>query len=105
MPHILDLVRFLIVCVLAFMFVGVSQAHAQSGSASPSKLVGIELLGRAALYSVNYERSIVRRIGLGVGLATLSGRGWWGSSTRITTMSLPMYVSSNPFGETHSLYV
>jgi hypothetical protein len=105
MPHVWDLVRFLVVCVLAFTFIVVSPAHAQTGSASPSNLVGVELLGRAVLYSVNYERSIARRIGLGIGVATVSVRGWWISSTRTTTMFLPMYVSLNPLGDTHSLYV
>jgi len=82
----LTLVRFSMVCVVAFMFVVVSQAHAQTGSASPSNLVGVELLGRAALYSINYERSIARPFGLGIGLATLSVRDWWISSTKTTTI-------------------
>ena len=59
------------------------------GQSVPRNLFGIELLGRGALYSVNYERLLTDRIGAGGGIAVLrvSGAQIFGASQRTTTLA------------------
>src|SRR5207249_2958699 len=64
---------------------------------SQPNFVGAELLGRAGIYSANYERSITSRVAFGSGLAYWHFDG--------DTFIVPMYVSATPIGATHSLYV
>ncbi len=64
---------------------------------SQPNFVGAELLGRAGIYSANYERSLTSRIALGSGLA------YWHFDGK--TFIVPMYVSATPIGTTHSLYL
>jgi hypothetical protein len=64
---------------------------------SQPNFVGVELLGRAGIYSANYERSLNSRIALGSGLA------YWHLDGN--TFIAPMYVSATPIGTTHSLYL
>ena len=77
------------------------------GQSVPRNLFGIELLGRGALYSVNYERLLTDRIGAGGGIAVLrvSGAQIFGASQRTTTLVMPTYVSWTPVGRTHSPYL
>ena len=72
-------------------------AEAQSSTGDPN-LIGVELLGRAGIYSVNYERLIARGAGLGAGFA------YWGGSTDHAVL-VPLYASWTPIGQTHSLYL
>jgi len=74
----------------------VTLAQGQSLADRPN-LAGIDFLGRALLYSTNYERYL-GRVGLGVGV------GSWRSSTE-TILIVPLYVSFRPIGETNSLYL
>ena len=62
-----------------------------------SNFVGAELLGRAGIYSFNYERSLSSRIALGSVLAYWHFDG--------NTFIVPMYVSATPIGTAHSLYL
>src|SRR6186713_702869 len=59
------------------------------GQSVPRNLFGIELLGRGALYSVNYERLLTDRIGAGGGIAVhrVSGAGLFEASQRTTTLA------------------
>ncbi len=70
----------------------VSPARAQKN------VVSLELLGRSSLYSVNYERSLAPRFGVGAGIAELN----FGNQN---AMIVPLYVSATPIGSQHSLYV
>jgi len=54
----------------------------------------VEFGGRALLYSINYERFITPKIGVGVGAGAF-GVGW----------AFPAYVSFVPVGNIHSLYL
>ena len=78
----------------------VSPADAQPVRRSQPNVAGVELLGRALIYSVNYERYVKERLGIGVGIAVWDSTGE-GSSAAV----VPLYVSLNPIGETHSLYI
>jgi len=75
--------------------------------AVPRNLMGGELLGRGVLYSINYERLLTNRIGVGGGIAVLSvsGAGLFAPSSRSTGLILPTYVSWTPVGRTHSPYL
>ena len=72
-------------------------AQAQTVSQSEPNLIGVELLGRAFLYSVNYERNITQRFGIGVGMAT------WEIDNRLIGL-FPMYLSVTPIGHKHRPY-
>jgi hypothetical protein len=61
-------------------------------------LLGGEVLGRAMVYSVNYERTLGARFGAGAGVA------FWGNGEENLTL-IPLYLSSTPVGRTHALYV
>jgi hypothetical protein len=61
-------------------------------------LVGVELLGRGLIYSVNYERNLTQRTGLGVGVA------YWSIDKAHITI-VPLFASWNPIGDRHSLYL
>src|SRR5688572_28406503 len=62
-----------------------------------SNVVGIEILGRALLYSANYERHF-NRLGVGAGVAL------WSISSD-TVVIVPMYASYRPIGSINSLYL
>ena len=70
-----------------------SMSHAQEN------IVSVELLGRAAIYSVNYEHYFSRRFGAGAGIAI------WGWGSGEFTYIVPAYLSVNPIGDKHSLYL
>jgi hypothetical protein len=57
-----------------------------------------QFLGRGILYTLNYERYFSARIGAGVGLMAI------GSSDATFTL-IPVYLSLNPVGDIHSLYL
>jgi len=64
-------------------------------------IVSGELVGRAPLLSVGYERYLTSRIGVGTGIGyfpvILQGdRAWW---------TFPLYLSIIPAGDTHSPYL
>jgi hypothetical protein len=61
-------------------------------------LVSGELGGRGIIYSVNYERYLTGRVGIGAGLMG------FGTSDGAVAL-IPLYVSLNPVGDTHSLYL
>ena len=75
-----------------------SSAQAQTVSVNAPNFVGVELLGRAFLYSVNYERYVTPRFAVGAGVAT------WEISNKVTAI-FPMYVSVTPIGHRHSPYL
>ena len=61
-------------------------------------IVGGELVGRAPLLTINYERYFNNVFGIGVGvLGAANDNGFFGF--------LPLYVSINPVGDTKSLYL
>ncbi|MBI3073348.1 MAG: hypothetical protein HYY84_14635 [Deltaproteobacteria bacterium] len=61
-------------------------------------VVSGQLLGRGILYTVNYERYFASWLGIGAGVMgfAASGGGFG---------MVPVYLSLNPFGDEHSLYV
>ena len=61
-------------------------------------LVGVELLGRGLIYSVNYERNLTERTGVGIGAA------YWNIDKAHITI-VPLHASWNPIGNRHSLYL
>lgn len=71
-------------------------AAAQDVEKRPN-IAGIEILGRALLYSGNYERHF-NRLGVGAGVAVWS---FGGDSAVI----VPLYASFRPVGTVNSLYV
>ena len=97
------IVRPLIVVIL--LLLSVSTANAQTSSREARNLIGLELLGRAGIYSVNYERLIKPRVGFGLGVARWSTQGCFFTCSKSNTVIVPLYVSWNPVGDTHSLYV
>lgn len=84
-----------------------TRLQAQSAEDPPRNLIGIELLGRGALYSINYERLFTNRIGAGGGISllSLSGSGILSPSQKTTTVLIPAYLSWTPVGSTHSPYL
>ncbi len=86
--------------VLVVSFLAVSTAEAQSVRRSQPNVAGVELLGRGLIYSVNYERYVRERVGVGVGIAILGSTGASSGAAIV-----PIYLSLNPVGDTHSLYI
>jgi len=74
-----------------------SSAQAQTVSQGGPNFIGVELLGRAFLYSINYERYITQRFGIGVGIAT------WEIDNRVIGI-FPLYMSVTPIGHKHGPY-
>src|SRR6478672_4364313 len=68
-----------------------SSAQGQTVSQGGPNFIGVELLGRAFLYSINYERYITQRFGIGVGIAT------WEIDNRVIGI-FPLYMSVTPIG-------
>ena len=64
-------------------------------------LVDGELLGRAPLLSVGYERSLTSQIGVGARVGYLPEL----PDQATETLSTSLYISVIPFGETHSPYL
>jgi hypothetical protein len=60
-------------------------------------LLGGEVLGRAMVYSLNYERMLGARFGAGAGFA------FWGNGEENFTL-VPLYLSFTPVGRRHALY-
>jgi len=93
--------KAIVVIGLTFSMSAVSFAQEVTGSVAEggkqSNLVAVELLGRAGVYSANYERNFLPRIGVGVGGA------YWGID-HSSALIVPMYISTTPIGKTHSLY-
>lgn len=58
-------------------------------------LISVELGGRAGIGSVQYERYFSNRFGVGVGGMS------WGSAGGV----MPVYISTIPTGNVHSLYL
>jgi hypothetical protein len=79
--------RLSVIVVAILLTVVVSQADAQGGGSPSARAtlrndVGIELLGKAAIYSFYYQRMVTPGLGLEVGLGALGG----GSSTDNTLL-------------------
>jgi hypothetical protein len=72
--------------------------NAQQGMPLQKNLVSLELLGRAGIYSTNYEHYFRRRFGVGAGIAV------WDWSRGEHTVIVPVYLSARPIGDKHSLY-
>jgi hypothetical protein len=70
--------------------------HAQSQE--DRNMLGGEALGRAMAYSVNYERTLGARFGVGAGAT------FWGNGDENLTL-IPVYVSATPVGRRHALYL
>ena len=60
-------------------------------------LVAVEIGGKGLL-TANYERYFTPRMGIGFGLTGFGGSG-------IGAAAIPMYLSVNPMGDVHSLYL
>src|SRR5262245_22358767 len=82
--------RFVYLGLILLISAG-SPAHGQQN------IIGLDVLGRAGVYSVNFERS-QSRIGVGAGMAV------W-SIDREHALIVPLYVSMTPVGKTSSLYI
>jgi hypothetical protein len=73
-------------------------AHGEGVREQRPNIVGGELVGRAPILTVNYERYFNNKFGIGVGvLGAANDNGFFGF--------LPLYVSINPVGDTKSLYL
>jgi hypothetical protein len=78
-------------------------AHAEGVREARPNIVEIELFGRGLLYSVAFERYFNQYVGAGVGVGAVpcfdkdlcTGTGF----------VLPVFVSVNPLGDEHSLYL
>ena len=91
--------------VITALLLAARSANAQTLAGENPNVIGIELLGRAGLYSVNYERFITPRVGFGVGFARDTLIGGFFSYTRSDSTLVPIYVSWTPIGDRHSIYV
>ncbi|HEX4997781.1 MAG TPA: hypothetical protein VFY29_06125 [Terriglobia bacterium] len=85
-----------LLAALAVMLIPATPVNAQDVD-KRANTVGVEILGRALLYSANYERSF-NRIGAGAGVAVWS----FGSDTAVI---VPIYASFRPVGSVNSLYL
>ena len=86
--------NWLTLVVVAVFVTAAAPAESQPVPRDRPNLAGVELLGRAILYSVNYERYVTERVGLGAGVAVHPG-----------ATVVPLYLSLNPVGDRHSLYI
>ncbi|MCB9555920.1 MAG: hypothetical protein H6707_07440 [Deltaproteobacteria bacterium] len=92
--------------ILGLLLMMTSAAQAQTDSLAVGRpvrverpnLVTVELMGRGVLYSVNYERYLTSWFGLGVG-----AMGFGNSDGGLGMF--PVFVSFNPVGDEHSLYL
>jgi len=84
--------------LFAMLLAVVTTAEAQPLSGDKPNVVSVELLGRAGVYSVNFERYLHPKIGVGAGVA------YWGIGDG-TLVVVPLYVAANPIGKTHSPYL
>jgi hypothetical protein len=66
-------------------------------------IVNAELLGRAGLASVNVERYFNQYVGVGVGIGFLPCFDSGICDGNVTMV--PVYLSVNPLGDVHSLYL
>jgi hypothetical protein len=69
----------------------------QSSMHAQQNLIGFDLLGRAGVYSVNYERYSRWQVGGGGGI------GYWGIDGQHAAI-VPLYISATPFGKANSVY-
>jgi hypothetical protein len=69
----------------------------QSRMQAQQNLVGFDILGRAGIYSVNYERYSRWQVGGGGGLA------YWNIGGQRAVIT-PIYISATPLGKTNSVY-
>ena len=75
-----------ILCTTLMLFSVFSKDSAQAKSRATLKNdVGVELLGKAALYSFSYQRMVTPSVGLQAGLAVLGG-----SATDATVVFVPL---------------
>ena len=96
------MVRLVVLLTLAGAIVlAPSVIHATEVREGRPNLMGGELLGRAPLLSVGYERYLTNHIGIGAGI------GYMPELPDQTTerWSFPLYVSIIPVGDTHSPYL
>ena len=80
--------------VVAVLLMTAAPAESQPVPRGQPNLAGVELLGRGILYRMNYERYFTERVGLGGGVAAYPGG-----------TVVPLYLSLNPVGDRHSLYL
>ena len=96
--------RKLIFCFLCLIVIAAPlTAFGQTGDvplmrAVRPNLVGGELGGRAILYSLNYERFVTPKVGIGAGLMGIG-------VSEGGVFLIPLYVSFTPIGNVHSLYL
>lgn len=76
----------------------VVSGQVQAVRALRPNLVHGQLLGRGILYTLNYEHYFGPRIGAGVGLMAIA-------SSDATFTLIPVFLSLNPVGDIHSLYL
>jgi hypothetical protein len=86
------------VLFLLLLFVVPTVARSEGIREKRPNIVGGELVGRAPLLTVNYERYFNNVFGIGLGvLGAANEHGFFGF--------LPVYVSLNPVGDDKSLYL
>ena len=83
---------------LAVAQIPIASGRAQAIRQLRPNLVHAQLGGRGILFTLNYERYFGPRIGAGVGVLAI------GSSDGIVTL-IPVFLSLNPVGNIHSLYL
>jgi len=84
-------------CLLASVLLVPRPAHGTEVREVRRNLMGVELGGRAGIYSFNYEHYLGNRVGVGMAGAALVDDGVVGL--------VPVYVSFLPVGNIHSLYL
>src|SRR5688572_5257879 len=88
--------RWILTVALAAALASTSQDLPAQAQQDPN-LLGGEVLGRAMIYSINYERMLSPRFGTGAGVA------FWGNGEENLTL-IPLYLSFTPVGRRHALY-
>lgn len=87
----------LLLCLLAIVVLASFAANGEGIRERRPNFVSGEIGGRAIIYSVNFERFLTNRVGIGAGLM---GFGTSGGAVGL----VPFYVSFIPVGEIHSMY-
>jgi hypothetical protein len=87
----------LLICLVMVILLASIAANGETVRERKPNLIGGEIGGRAILYSVNFERYLTNRVGIGAGLMG------FGTSDGAVGL-VPFYLSFIPVGDMHSMY-
>ena len=91
--------RYLVsLCLSAIILLAPLAARGLDVREQRPNLIGAELAGRGLYYTINYERYLSNRVGIGAAAMAV----WWSSDRGVY---VPLYVSFIPVGNIHSLYL